>query len=322
MANRLHAHARAYDLPSIPALIAYLHGTAGFPVKSTWLAAIKRGAYTSWPGLTHTLAARYCPDADETVRGHMAQPRQHIRSTHSQASTAAPPPLPPSSAEANSVELHELPINSLFTDDTGRFQPRARSGNQYIMVALHTNSNAILVRPFASKKDAHRIAAYTDIYTRLATANQAPALHIMDNEASAALQRAIATNNCKLQLVPPHVHRRNAAERAIRTFKDHFLAILRSPLTAGTYCSHTPNSRSTYSGLAIHPPPPHPLGMPSSDISTLMLRRWDQRAVEYSSITRPPFDNHGTFEPKMVSMSDQLSTTIGVTACSQKHHMQ
>jgi hypothetical protein len=94
------------------------------------------------------------------------------------------------------------------------------------MVALHSNSNAILVRPFASKQDAHRIAAYTDIYTRLAQANQAPVLHFMNNEASATFQRAITTNNCKLQLVPPHVHRRNAAEQAIGTFKDHFLAIL------------------------------------------------------------------------------------------------
>jgi hypothetical protein len=30
------------------------------------------------------------------------------------------------------------------------------------------------------------------------------------------------------QLVPPHYHRRNAAERAIRTFKEHFLAGLSS----------------------------------------------------------------------------------------------
>ncbi|KAL7425785.1 hypothetical protein ACHAXH_000392, partial [Discostella pseudostelligera] len=94
------------------------------------------------------------------------------------------------------------------------------------MVALHSNSNAILVRPFASKKDTHRISAYTDIYMRLATANQAPGLHIMDNEACTAFQRAISSNNCKIQLVLPHVHRRNAAKRAIRTFKDHFLAIL------------------------------------------------------------------------------------------------
>ena len=30
----------------------------------------------------------------------------------------------------------------------------------------------------------------------------------------------------RYQLVPPNVHRRNVAERAIRTFKPHFLAIL------------------------------------------------------------------------------------------------
>ncbi len=31
---------------------------------------------------------------------------------------------------------------------------------------------------------------------------------------------------CDLQLVPPDTHRRNLAERAIQTFKSHFIAIL------------------------------------------------------------------------------------------------
>jgi hypothetical protein len=31
-------------------------------------------------------------------------------------------------------------------------------------------------------------------------------------------------NDIKLQLVPPHIHRRNAAEHAIRTWKNHFIA--------------------------------------------------------------------------------------------------
>ena len=93
------------------------------------------------------------------------------------------------------------------------------------MVALHS-SNAILVRPFASKKDVHRIADYQDIFRRLHLAHQAPTMHTMDNEVSTAFRQAIADNQCALHLVPPHVHWRNAAERAIRTFKDHFLAIL------------------------------------------------------------------------------------------------
>ena len=77
-----------------------------------------------------------------------------------------------------------------------------------------------------SKHDSHRIAAYHDIYQRLAACGAAPTLHILDNEISTAYQRAITANDCTFQLVPPHVHRRNATERAIRTFKDHFLTIL------------------------------------------------------------------------------------------------
>jgi hypothetical protein len=38
----------------------------------------------------------------------------------------------------------------------------------------------------------------------------------------------VKDNNIQYQLVPPHIHRRNAAERAIRTFKNHFIAGLLS----------------------------------------------------------------------------------------------
>ena len=136
------AHAHAYDLPNTPALIVYLHATAGYPVKSTWLQAIKRGAYATWPGLTYALAAKYCPDADETIKGHMAQPRQHIRSTQRALTDTRTAVVTP---QALTAEVHVILINRIFTDDTGRFTPRARSGNQYIMVTLHGPSNAILV---------------------------------------------------------------------------------------------------------------------------------------------------------------------------------
>jgi hypothetical protein len=71
----------AHDLPSVAALIHYLHAAAGFPVKSTWLAAIKAGNFASWPGLTYTNASKYCPSSDETVKGHLSQVRQGLRST-------------------------------------------------------------------------------------------------------------------------------------------------------------------------------------------------------------------------------------------------
>ena len=63
--------------------------------------------------------------------------------------------------------------------------------------------------------------------TRLKQKGLTVDLQILDNEASAAYKRAIEEEwGAKFQLVPPNIHRRNAAERAIRTFKAHFLAIL------------------------------------------------------------------------------------------------
>jgi hypothetical protein len=224
-------HVQTLDLPNTPALITYHHATAGYPIKQTWLDAIKRGAYTSWPGLTYKLAARHCPDSDETLLGHMAQPRQHIRSTRAvrvlarTATTSACNDIP-ITQEVPSLTLHKIPINYIFTDDTRRFTPQARSGNQYVMVALHGKSNAILVQPFQTKNDAHRIAAYTTLFDRLKSRHAIPDTHVLDNEASRAFLQAITNNGCKYQLVPPHVHRRNCAERAIQMFKDHFLTML------------------------------------------------------------------------------------------------
>jgi len=51
-------------------------------------------------------------------------------------------------------------------------------------------------------------------------------MHILDNECSAKFKERIKSNNMKYQLVPPHNHRRNIAEKAIQVFKAHFISIL------------------------------------------------------------------------------------------------
>ena len=70
-----------YDLPSVEALVRYMHAAAGFPVKSTWIKAIKHGNYNSCPGLTYNNVAKYCPQSVETIRGHMVQSSQGFRPT-------------------------------------------------------------------------------------------------------------------------------------------------------------------------------------------------------------------------------------------------
>lgn len=51
-----------------------------------------------------------------------------------------------------------------------------------------------------------------------------PKVQILDNECPTALKKHFVSRNIDFQLVPPHLHRTNSAERAIATFKDHFIA--------------------------------------------------------------------------------------------------
>ena len=55
----------------------------------------------------------------------------------------------------------------------------------------------------------------------------------MDNECSAAVEKYIKSEKIGIQLVPPHKHRVNAAECAIATFKEYFIAAL---ATVDTHC--------------------------------------------------------------------------------------
>ena len=94
------------------------------------------------------------------------------------------------------------------------------------MVAYHS-SNVILVEPFKSRKDTFRLAAYDTIIQRLKDKDLLVDLQIVDNECSMSYKRIMTDKwGVEFQLVPPDMNRRNAAERAIRSFKAHFLAIL------------------------------------------------------------------------------------------------
>jgi hypothetical protein len=83
------------------------------------------------------------------------------------------------------VFLRVYPISKLYTDATGRFPIWERSGNQYVMIAYHTDRNLILQQAFRMKADKHRIPAFNIIMARLAGRGLLVDLNIRDNEASA-----------------------------------------------------------------------------------------------------------------------------------------
>ncbi len=73
---------QSLDLPSIGALVGFYHACLGFPVKQTWLDAIKADNCDTFGGLTYSNAAKYCPDLDKTIMGHLAQQCQNVRLTN------------------------------------------------------------------------------------------------------------------------------------------------------------------------------------------------------------------------------------------------
>ncbi len=50
--------------------------------------------------------------------------------------------------------------------------------------------------------------------------------HRLDNECSEKFKQCTRQNGMTYELVPPDNHQRNMAERAIQTFKHHFISIL------------------------------------------------------------------------------------------------
>ena len=80
----------AYNLPSVEALVRYLHVAAGFPIKSTCLRAVTAGDLATWPGLTYSNAAKYFLQSIETLKVHMVQSRQVVWSTKDKIDTQQP----------------------------------------------------------------------------------------------------------------------------------------------------------------------------------------------------------------------------------------
>ena len=84
--------------------------------------------------------------------------------------------------------------------------------------------NAILSKSIKNIQGSVIHNAWRHCYTKLKTNGYAPDLHLLENECSNDMKSAFTKQNVSFQRVPPHIHQRNAAERAIQTWKKHFIA--------------------------------------------------------------------------------------------------
>jgi len=115
---------------------------------------------------------------------------------------------------------------TVYSDPTGRFIIQPKQGNNYILVVFDGDSNFIFAEPMPSRTGLQIARAYNKILQRLITSGCVPILNINDNESSEEMRQLLSSQGIAFQLVPPNQHRANAAERAICTWKNQFIATL------------------------------------------------------------------------------------------------
>ena len=213
-------------------LAQYYHASLGSPVPSTLLRAIRRGHLVTFPGLTTDLITKHLPKSIATILGHQDQESRSIRSTKlifdnsTDSDLDLAPHLAPRTHHISAVLLHDQPLLKSYSDQTGQFPVPSTRGNHYLFVLYHQDTNYIHAIAIPNRQAATIRDAWESTHKLLVQQGHPPELHILDNECSQDLKTAFLKYKIQFQRVPPHEHRVNAAERAIRTLKNHFISIL------------------------------------------------------------------------------------------------
>jgi hypothetical protein len=123
-----------YNLPSTKQAIKRMHAVCGYPVKSTWLKAIKAGSYVGWSMLNERNLQKYYPKTIKTAKSQLIRTRKNVRST--KAETA---PL----ETCNTSQFHGKKVQdaytetyrvrkTMFSDQTGQSPTCSQQGNSWL----------------------------------------------------------------------------------------------------------------------------------------------------------------------------------------------
>jgi hypothetical protein len=242
--------------------IGFAHQSLCSPMISTLLKAICHGYLKGCPNLTAIGIAKYLNPSPATAKGHMKRPRMRIRSNQCKnaietvtAPTLTYPPLcdnhstdgeiedvrpfPPTNAniiednnrlsDANIfcfAAFADKKTGILYNDLTGTFPFMSLEGIMCFLIVYHYKTNAILALPIAGFSDNIIFAACQQQYNLLKSKGYKIRLNAIDNQATKVIKKFLDEQQCNLLLVEPHNHCVNAAERAIQTFKVHFISAL------------------------------------------------------------------------------------------------
>ena len=234
LANLIHHDTNA-------SMVAFYHAAMGSPAVPTFATAISKG-FLVLPGLTMDILSRNVPNPLATAQGHLNLHRQGLRSTKSaspeetaHADSLSESPLdtfPSTSPHATNTlfcVIHATAplVHRVHADLPGRLPMVSMQGNSYMMLFLHEDANYIHVEPLMDRSSASITKAARRAIQLFRSMGLCPNVQRLDNEASKELITVMQDEfGIRTELAPPHNHRTLRAERAIRTFKDHFISTL------------------------------------------------------------------------------------------------
>ena len=193
-------------------LVAYAHATFGSAPESTFLLALSNGWLGNYPYLTTSMYRANRPNSEATSKGYLDRVRQP---DHNQRAALT-------SEDREKIYTRTKDINH--SDLTGKFPFQSLLGNQYVLCSEYRGY--LYSVAMKDKTAASYVRAYKELYTHYRDLGFSPEFQRMDNETSEIVEEYFKSISVKIQYVPPDNHRANQAERAIRHWKNFFIATL------------------------------------------------------------------------------------------------
>eukprot|EP00804_Cyclotella_cryptica_P009929 CCRYP_017362-RA/>CCRYP_017362-RA protein AED:0.45 eAED:0.27 QI:0/0/0/0.5/1/1/2/0/554 len=245
-----HTAMNMYTLPSKQQQLKYMHQVFFSPPISILIKAINNNQLQGFPLMKADLVQKNLAPSPATSKGHMKRPHVGIRSTRPPLTgPTAAPVAPPSNVLDNAppkehATPHFIPPDitdttcnvfcfaaladkhhgTMYTDATGALPAVTLEGNQYYFMAYAYDPNYIYATPVRNLRDESIMTAFDNIFQDLKSKGYKPTFNVTDNQATTPIKAYLDTEDCKWQFVETNNHRVNKAERAIQTFKNHFVS--------------------------------------------------------------------------------------------------
>ena len=220
--------------------VQFVHACFGSPPPSTFLHAVRKGYLSGenqFPRLTARMVCKHMPNSEATARGHLNKTRiaqPHAASQSVSARRRYDTKMQSKSItfkKENSSSMPRKPFDpttvpkstTLHLDYTGRLPQRCSDGTLYFLVACW--GSYIHLEPLHTMQGAETAKAMKSAVLFFRQHNVTLDTTRMDNQSSPEV-RAIADElGLKWELVNPYQKEANRAERAIRTGKNHLIAV-------------------------------------------------------------------------------------------------